>query len=447
MLFSAFSKVINATHQKGNTIVLALSGGVDSRVMLELLGAYKQKNPNNRYCAVHIHHGLSPNAEEWVSKCEMWCAEVGIPLAVEQVRLNLGSQVSIEQEARDKRYQALSKHINHGDTLLTGQHLSDQTETFLLALKRGSGPKGLSSMPEQTSFGLGKIVRPLLRISRDEIVRYAKKSNLDWVEDESNQDDKFDRNFLRNNITPLLNERWPHIESAISRSADLCAQQELLLEELLADKLQGMVSEDQSISVSALSAQSELARNHLLRLWLAQNGWLMPSQKQLGKIWTEVALSKADANPKLNYTSGEIRRYKDRLYMVESHADVSQWKKKIKIDEQIELPDSLGSLELKRSDSDNCLRLPRENEELWVTFNPEGLSAHPIDRGHSRSLKKLFQEYGVPSWLRRRIPILMVDDRVAAVVGLFADKAFSGQDCELVWNKMNQGVKTPDQNK
>ncbi|MDG3088855.1 tRNA lysidine(34) synthetase TilS [Vibrio hannami] len=438
LLYSTFSSVLDSYHQRGKTVVLALSGGVDSRVMLQLLSEYKQNNPRNNYLAVHVHHGLSANADSWVEKCQNWCQESNIPLTTEYVNLELGSQISIEQEARDKRYLALGQHIFEGDTLLTGQHLSDQTETFLLALKRGSGPKGLSSMPDISSFEKGRILRPLLQCSREEIVRYANERNLEWVEDESNTDDKYDRNFLRNNIVPSLKQRWPHIENAISRSADLCSQQELLIEELLAERLGSMMSEDLGLSIEYLANQSTLARNQLIRMWLSRSGWLMPSQKQLEKVWTEVALAKEDANPRLNYASGELRRYKNRIYMVPRSSDISEWHCDVILNERVTLPDDLGTFEVKSHEQGGSVRLPIGDEKLWVAFDPEGLSAHPCERGHSRSLKKLFQEYGVPSWQRRRIPILMVNDRVAAVVGLFVDKAFSGNDCELVWNKTNQ---------
>lgn len=440
MLYPHFSSILNKHRSPQGRIVLALSGGIDSRVLLHLLSLFKQHNPNTEVLAVHVHHGLSPNADLWAEQCRRWCADAGIHMVVENVELELANRISVEQEARQQRYLALKQHIQSGDLLLTGQHLSDQTETFLLALKRGSGPKGLASMPECTDFGYGRLLRPLLSVSRERIERYAGQHGLDWVEDESNADTRYDRNFVRQCIVPRLTGRWPDIERSVARSAKLCADQEALLKELLTERLTAMLGADGGISIAALTGESDLARNQLIRMWLDSHSALMPGQKQLALIWDEVACARADANPRLQLAQGEVRRYQNRLYWVDRYRDVTAWRTEFTLNQWVDLPDRLGSIMLSDRVCEHGLHLraARTDETVWISFNPEGLNAHPEHRGHSRQLKKLFQEYGIPPWLRRRLPLIMYNQRLAAVAGLFVDRGFSGDEVAVNWNRRGE---------
>lgn len=431
------SRVDNYLKPKGR-LVLGLSGGVDSRVLLHLMARYRSLHPEVECIAVHVHHGLSSYADEWVEKCRKWCRDYRIEIVVKRVQLNLANQISTEQEAREKRYQAFRTEVHHGDLLLSAQHSGDQLETFLLALKRGSGPKGLSAMPECAPFADGLLVRPLLNISREVIVEYAHQMQLEWVEDESNLDTQYDRNFLRHRVIPELKSRWPAIENSVLRSSKLCAEQEQLLNELLQDRLNTMTDESDGLDIYTLKQQSLAARNQLLWLWLQKQNCLMPSLKQLTLIWDEVALAKQDANPKINLTSGEVRRYQNRLFFLGKMSDVSQWSASLADGLRIVLPDNLGSIRVieKCLASPLSLRNPIDGEKIWVHFNAQGLIAHPTERGHSRKLKKLFQEYGVPSWLRTRTPLIMYDNKLAMVAGLFVCKEFYGEDCEIQWDKV-----------
>lgn len=429
-LYAHFCRQLQPYHQ--SRFVLALSGGVDSRVLLALLVRYRNELGVD-VCAVHVHHGLSDNADQWAEDCQQWCNEASVPLTIEKVSLDIHSGESIEKLARDARYQALSQHINDNDILVLGQHADDQIETFLLALKRGSGPKGLASMAYSAPFSQGRLLRPLLSVKRADIESFARDQQLRWVTDESNDDVRYERNFIRHRITPVLSERWPSIHQAVQRSAELCAEQEQLLEELLQGQLTQALHEDNSLQIDALLSQSEGVRRQLIRQWMSRNGMVMPSRKHTDMIWQEVGLAAQDANPILKLSDKEIRRFEHRLYCVGECKDISSWKSPIQIGKSVLLPDELGKLEIKASGG--SLRLPENLSDLWVSFNPEGLSACPSGRAGSRKLKKLFQEYGVPSWLRRRTPILMYQNKVVAVANLFIDRDFIGQDCELVWDK------------
>ncbi len=433
-LYQHFAQILTAHYQPQTKVVLAFSGGVDSRLLLELLRRYQQEHAVPCH-AVYVHHGLSDNADNWADKCRLWAKQAAISFSVEYVHLDIHNGESVELLAREARYGALAKYIESGDLLLTGQHADDQIETFLLALKRGSGPKGLSCMAESMPFSEGTLIRPLLTTRREQIETLARSLNLEWVEDESNQDTRYDRNFLRHQVVPELSQRWPSLHQAVQRSASLCAQQESLLDELLHDAFQCALQADLSLDIQRLKLHSELARARLIRMWLVQHNAQMPTQIQLGLIWSEVALAQQGANPKLKLQQGEVRRFQNKLYWVNETPNLTEWHSKIEINLPLMLPANLGELTLSTTSKHACIALPAQPELLSVTFNPEGLSAHPETRSHSRKLKKLFQEYQVPSWLRRQTPIVMYQDKVVAVADLFVDKAFSGQDCELIWCK------------
>ncbi|KUI98441.1 tRNA lysidine(34) synthetase TilS [Vibrio sp. MEBiC08052] len=448
MLYHDFSQFMTNHIQSSQArCILALSGGVDSRVLLHLLARYMRDNQCPAM-AVHVHHGLSASADRWVECCRQWCAEEEIPFQVEYIQLNMQGK-GVEAAARQARYQALQRYINKGDLLLTGQHRDDQLETFLLALKRGSGPKGLSGMAASMSFHQGWLLRPLLHRSRAEIEAYANTHQLSWVEDESNQDTRFDRNFIRHEVMPLLVDRWPHFPQAVQRSAELCASQEALLNELLQERYQAALQPDNRLSIRCLLDCGEAVRAQILRMWLEQLGHQMPSRVQLENISHQVLQAKADANPRCRIGNDEVRRFDGYLYCIPVYADISDWQCQIKINHLVELPDGLGTLTLTESAlltesvlltegttekqvafglDKRCLSMP-----LRVTFNPEGLVASPVGRRGRHKLKKLFQEYRIPSWQRRRVPILISGQQVIAVAGLFVDEHFSGSDYELIW--------------
>lgn len=432
-LYQHFSSFIDQYQTSESKLVLALSGGLDSRLLLTLMARYHREH-NKECVAVHVHHGLSANADEWATQCELWCSEEEIPFVLERVTLEKQGK-SIEESAREARYQALGKHICLGDLLLTGQHQDDQLETFLLALKRGSGPKGLSAMAQVMPFGEGLLVRPLLMTRRAEIQAVANQQGLSWVEDESNQDTRFDRNFIRHQVSPVITERWSHFPQAVQRSAELCAEQEQLLDELLCEKVEHVSHHDGSLHIQALSEVSPLMRSRILRMWLSRHHVRMPSREQLNKVWREVALCRQDANPALVLSDDQVRRFEQRLYLVKQWQDLSGWQQSITLNMPVSLPDELGELSLCSSSSGNLSQTLLQDVPLRITFDPQGLSARPVERNHSRKLKKLFQEYGVPSWLRRRLPIVMSGEQVVAVADLFVDYRFAGQDCELVWDK------------
>lgn len=430
MLYSQLSACLQAHSPRSQRFILALSGGLDSRVLLHLMGRFIRQYPQYRCQAVHVHHGLSANADSWAEHCQQWAQEEGIECQVEPVTLTLGKRISVEQQAREQRYLALGRHVQPNDVLLTAQHADDQLETFLLALKRGSGPAGLAAMPEHSVFAAGYHLRPLLHASRRAIMAYGTDHRLNWVEDESNQDLRYDRNFLRHQITPHLLDRWPGMRKAVARSAKLCGEQEALLHELLATRLASALHSDHSLMIAKL--ESERIGKQLIRQWLSRFDVRMPSQAQLQQIWQSVVMAQEDANPQLCWHNHQIRRYKQRLYVVKQWPDLSHWRQICEIDQVYPLPQELGSISLRHSDH-GLLRLPQDGEVVSVRFEPGSIEVKPQGRVGKRKIKKLFQEYGIPSWNRRRTPLIFYDEQLVAVAGLFVVDEFSGRDCDLDW--------------
>lgn len=413
-------------------LLVGFSGGLDSTVLLHRLKCWRDREPDVQLRAIHIHHGLSPRAEEWVAHCEAMCAAWAIPLLVERVTL-AEEGLGIEAQARKARYAAFAGALRTGEALVTAQHLDDQCETFLLALKRGSGPAGLSAMPERSEFAGTTLLRPLLGETRASLEAWAREHQLSWIEDESNQDDSYDRNFLRLRVLPLLCERWPHFADATARSAMLCAEQESLLDELLSEELSDLISEDGALAITPLEAISPARRAALLRRWLATHHAAMPSRAMLSRIWDEVAQAREDASPCVHLSGYEVRRYKGKLWWVKYSPSLTDvvihWTSP---EAPLILPQDMGSVSLMPT---GHVRLPKPGEPVSVRFKAGGL-LHIVGRNGGRKLKKIWQEYNVPPWLRDTTPLLFYGETLIAAAGVFiTEEGWTEEGASFEWRK------------
>lgn len=412
-------------------LLIAYSGGVDSTVLLHSLVELKQRGlADLQLKAIYIHHGISPNADYWAQHCQQQCRHWQIPCVVEKVKLNL-EQGNIEAQARLARYSAIIQQMNSDTVLCTAQHLDDQCETFMLALKRGSGPTGLSAMPEISQLDNHLLIRPLLTISRQQIENYARENQLQWIEDESNQDDHYDRNFLRLNVLPQLNQRWPHFNQMVARSAELCQQQEQLLNELLSDTLAQLIDEQTSLSIPPLFGYSLAKRQALLRMWLKCFQITMPSRKQLMLIWQTVALARDDSNPQFLLADKQIRRYQDRLYLLPQYQDLQSISLNWNLTLPLILPDNLGQLSAVIDNGNSLCRLPHFDEQVNVRFIAQG-QFNIIGRNGSRQIKKLWQEFNIPPWMRTRIPLVYYNDILICAVGVFITTQGQGNEVSFI---------------
>ncbi|WP_038907237.1 tRNA lysidine(34) synthetase TilS [Dickeya oryzae] len=402
----------------GGRYLVAYSGGLDSTVLLHVMTRLRLPHALSLR-AVYVHHGLSMNADAWAEHCRTQCINWQVPFDVLAVKVD-ARDGGIEAAARTARYQVLRQQLCEGETLLTAQHQDDQSETFLLALKRGSGPAGLASMAASATLNGVSLLRPLLGISREQLECYARSQQLVWVEDDSNADERYDRNFLRRQVLPVLRQRWPHFPSAVARSAALCAEQEQLLDELLAESLATLRNADGALSVDALIPMSATRRFALLRRWLSEQGARMPSREQLMRLWHEVALSRDDANPQLQLGLWQVRRFRRYLYwlpMMQPVTDyVLPWQPTIA---PLSLPDCLGQLTL--STLGTRVRQPRRDESVTVRFGFQGY-VQIVGREHGRPIKKLWQELGVAPWLRDRTPLIFYNEQLIAAVGRFVTR-------------------------
>ena len=416
-------------------LLVGYSGGLDSHVLLLWLARFVARHPEFSLQAVHVHHGLNPLADGWAQHCQRVCDALGVPLIIERVAVREARRESLEARAREARYRALAQHLPAGGYLLTAHHQDDQLETLLLALKRGAGVRGLAAMPHRQPFAQGELIRPLLDCSRASLQRWADEQQLEWIEDDSNQDERFDRNFLRAQILPRLQARWPSFGETACRSATLCAEQEALAEELAYQDRSQCERPDGSLSIEAMRSLSIPRRHNLLRGWCRHLSGLVPERGALLRIWPEVVEARVDASPQLVTSCGVIRRFDGGLYLLTA-APISLPEPQL-----LEWPGSwpVGShtLGLVRVERGAQLRLPREGELVSLRFAVAGsLRTQPVGRAGSRSLKKLWQEYGVAPWLRDQIPLLFYGETLVAAVGLFICQAGCAEGesgLQLIW--------------
>lgn len=265
-------------------LVVAFSGGVDSSVLLQLALLYRDQYHCELH-AVHIHHGLSDNADGWSKHCDLQCRINDVVYHQQRVVVDTSSRKSIEAEARKARYHALLSACEQiGGVLLLGQHAEDQLETVLLQLKRGAGPQGLAGMAESQWRGDTLVLRPMLNLKKTDIVSFAHSEALSWVEDESNFETSFDRNFLRNDIIPDLVARWPELAKTVSRSALLCAEQSHLINDTANQFLNDCKLSPVRLSGDILTTLSISWQKAVIRLWFTQQGQLAPSKAQLDEL-------------------------------------------------------------------------------------------------------------------------------------------------------------------
>ncbi|MCR4534377.1 tRNA lysidine(34) synthetase TilS [Shewanella xiamenensis] len=436
--------------QAGSKLVLAYSGGVDSEVLAYGLSEYAKQRPDLRYQLIYVHHGLSPNADAWAKHCQERAALYGLPVTVERVQLELGPRVSVEAAARKARYQAILAHLNPQDILLTAHHEDDQLETILLALKRGQGPKGLAAMGHIQPLSLaGKgeclQVRPLLDISREMIEAFAKAQHLVHIDDESNKDDKYDRNFLRLEIIPRLKARWPSIASTASRSAQLCAEQQAIVETEVSERLpklltKAAVTEQTVLKLTELASQPIEWQGILLRGFIESQGFSLPSYVQLQQMLQQLIHAKEDAKVHIRINDCVLRRFAGMLYLDSGETlstvphitarDLHQEILTLLTQASALVGDKTAPFALVTTGP--RLRLPNADEVVSLRYGLAGqFRCQPHFRDKGRELKKLWQECAVPPWLRTDVGFVFYNDKLVMAFGLWVEKAFCAKGDDI----------------
>ncbi|MFC3606408.1 tRNA lysidine(34) synthetase TilS [Stutzerimonas tarimensis] len=392
---------------------IAFSGGLDSTVLLHLLASLRDELELPPLSAIHVHHGLQPAADAWADHCRLVCDALGIEFLVRRVAPGQGA--SLENAARQARYAALGGCLGKGEALLTAQHRDDQAETLLYRLLRGSGVRGLAAIPPSRPFAQGHLLRPLLAVGRERLLAYATARQLSWVEDPSNGDQRFDRNYLRQSLLPALRKRWPQAQANLARTAGHMRDAQALLDELAVLDLDSVAGGSRfawldlpSLDLAALTGLSASRQRNLLRHWLADQVSMPDTDHWRG--WDALRDAAADRAPRWRLAGGELVRGEGRIWFL-----AGPW---LAEPETGELPWSdLGrALVLPGNGSLRLEGLPPAGE-LQVRYRQGGETMRVPERGE-RDLKRLLNEAQVPVFLRCRLPLLYCQGRLLAVANL-----------------------------
>ncbi|HEB96723.1 MAG TPA: tRNA lysidine(34) synthetase TilS [Sedimenticola thiotaurini] len=417
---------------------VAYSGGRDSHVLLELMALLAPRLPAP-VAAVHVHHGLQQGAARWAGHCERVCADLGVPYRCIELALSVPPGESLEAVAREARYRALAGILGDGEMVLTAHHRSDQAETVLLQLLRGAGVAGLAAMPVLAPLGPGLLGRPLLSFDAEQVAERARRRRLQWLEDPSNRDTGFDRNFLRQRVIPLLAGRWPALSRTLARSARHCAEAQALIDESARADLEGLLEGGgDTLSTSALAELSPPRARAALRAWIRGAGFRVPDSARLDRILTEMVGAAPDRSPMVHWAGAELRRYRGRLYLMPplqspAAGTVLRWDGR----SPLVLPAGLGSLSVRRG-------RPGIDSARWARGTIEIRFGRPSGRlrlageGCSRSFRQFCQQRAIPPWERDRLPLIHLDGELAAVAGLCLCEPFASEaedSVQPVWGR------------
>lgn len=397
---------------------LALSGGLDSTVLLHALTQL-----HIPFTAIHVDHGLSPESKHWSAHCRAQCAALGVEFIEQQIEVSRQGR-GLEAAAREARYAVFEKVLREGEVLLTAHHQDDQVETLLLQLLRGGGVRGLAAMPAFRPLGAGWLGRPLLDYSRETLQQYAEAQGLAWIEDPSNSDTSLQRNYLRHELIPQLEQRQQGMKAVLSRSVTHFAEAAALLDEMADQDLDGVNAEGNTLTVASLLTLSEPRQRNLLRHWLRVLGLTIPDSRNLQRILDEVLPAAEDAEPLVHWQGTEVRRYRDRLYAMPPLNQIPEglspisWK-----GGRLTLPEGLGLLKPSPLNGDG-IKAEFLEGQVTIAWRRGGERMTLRGRVGRHELKKLYQEAGIPPWERQRRPLIYIDGVLAQVTGLWTEQRF-----------------------
>jgi len=408
------------------TLLLALSGGLDSIVLLQLLAEARTAIPFDLH-AMHVHHGISANADSWAAFCAAQCQQLDVPLQTVHVNVARNpdyknSEQGIEAEARELRYSALFNFTSGerlADFVITAHHQDDQAETLLLQLFRGAGVKGLSCMAAVDAAR--RLLRPLLSVSRQSLLEYALQHHIEWCDDESNDNTQYDRNFVRHEVMPVLESRFKSVKAVLARTASHMAEANELLEVLAATDAEKILA-DNSLCLQELGLLSNARAKNVLRWWFAQNGLAMPTAEHLNEIVGQLFNSRKDADLNIRLQHLYLRKYQHRAYLCEDKT-AEPFDMVWSGEPELILP-SGGKLLFKPVVGAG-LALKQGVTKLRITNRDGGERFKPDALRPTRTLKYLLQEVNMPPWQRMYMPLIYWEDKLACVPGI-------GISCELL---------------
>ncbi len=420
-------------HVTQSRLLLGLSGGVDSMVLLEIMGRLRQQLGVSLE-AMHVHHGISAHADEWARFCRNACDARALKLIVERVRVERAPSESLEEQARLKRYECFARA--GADGILLAHHLDDQCETFFLRLLRGSGLRGLSGMPMERTLhhsSSARILRPLLAISRRQILDYAKAHSLSYVEDDSNTNRDFARNFLRLDVLPLIESKFPAYRITVERALRNLRDADTLMVERARTDLQDARS-GESLRIDVLRAMGEVRALAVLRAFLEEKNSRPPARARLEELLRQTFNASSDAQVSWRIDGGEFRRYRNRLFWLNaSDAEVSLDPLTWNHEHRLRLPGKLGELRFSHRQGEGLSRAKLSEGACEVRFRHGRERLQLAPNRPSRSLKNLFQEAATPPWIRATAPLFFCGGQLAWVEGL-------GYACGMLASPHEPGV-------
>ena len=423
-------------------LLVGLSGGVDSVVLLDSLQCAARKR-RLRLSALHVNHQLSPHARRWEAFCRRLCRARGIPFQSVKVRVRRGD--SLEAAARAARYEIFARQ--DCDYVVLAHHRDDQVETLLLQLLRGAGVKGLAAMPLVRTEDRGsriergnqrrtggklnphssilnpKILRPLLDVTREEILEYARARRLKWVEDESNQDIYFQRNYLRHEVLPVIARRFPAYRVTLARAAGHLAEAARVLDEIAAADGAGRIEEG-ALAVDALRRLLAARARNLLRYFLSRHGVSMPGVERLDEALRQALRAKRDARVEIELDGASLRRHAGRLHVVRAGPAPLRFLRRWRDEARLELPELGGVLTLVPGNGGGISRARLRGRAITIRLRKGGERLQPDCQRPRRSLKNLLQEARIPPWERERLPLIFFGEQLVWAPGIGVDCAF-----------------------
>ncbi len=410
-------KEINKLTNKYKNFLLGFSGGIDSSVLLYLLNKFRNKK-KLKIRAIHINHNINKLSKKWENHCIKICQNNNIKIIKKNIKKK--EKKNIESKYREKRFKIFFKELKKKEILLTAHHKNDQCETILLALKRGSGITGLIGIKKKYNINKKTIIRPLINIEKKEIIKYAYLKKIKWINDTSNNNINFDRNFLRINIIPLILKRWPSFISCVYRTSKICFQQEKLLNKLIKKKYKNINFKKNFININILNNLKKEEFYFLIRKWLKNNKKKMISYKLIKLLRKNFIKNKKKIYYQIFFKEFILNKYKNNIYITKKYINninILKWKKNKK---KILLPNKLGKLYINKKKINKFLiRKPNINENIYIKFNIKGyISLYK----KKKKIKNIWQELKIFPWERKNIPIIFYNNIPITAPGLFITK-------------------------
>jgi tRNA(Ile)-lysidine synthase len=409
-------------------VLVAFSGGVDSTVVAHLFVKQRRKFGNLRLA--HVDHGLQDASGDWARHCMRMARAWRTPLITLRASIERKRGDSPEAVAREARYTLLAQALMPGEVLVTAQHRDDQVETLLLQLFRGAGVAGLSAMPTIAPFGLGRIARPLLDTPRAQLLAYALAHKLEWVDDPTNEQTAFGRNFLRLRVMPVIRERWPGVDLAIARSvAHMADAQQLLDAQALADL--AATADGVGLNVAALRALPAARRRNVVRAFVARAGLQTPQANWLREIVGPILAARADAQPELKLPGGVLRRRAGRLELEVNSKDRANLSGEIVSkswrwrEDRVLIVNEAGDSLTLTDDAAGLIDLDKVPAVLTLRARRGGEQLRPGSRARTQALKSLLQAAKIPVDERARLPLLFAGERLICVGDRWIDASVS----------------------